>query len=176
MLQNTIHIDTGSLLTAGGGELVEWVNVLYFPNGVRAGVPIDAGDDTSETIAIPKTFADNISFVVPVRGQSMRDFDLREGDKLLVRYTECADNGDFVIVSIDGGNTVKVYYEDENGDRWLVPGNPDFRPILLSPTKYKKYPSTPYSIHSNRYLTYCNHYASVFLDGIDTSFCFYSTS
>ena len=138
MLQNTIHIDTGSLLTAGGGELVEWVNVLYFPNGVRAGVPIDAGDDTSETIAIPKTFADDISFVVPVRGQSMRDFDLHEGDKLLVRYTECADNGDFVIASIDGGNTVKVYYEDENGDRWLVPGNPDFRPILLSPTKYKK--------------------------------------
>ena len=132
MLQNTIHIDTYPLLTAGGGELVEWVNVLYFPNGVRAGVPIDAGDDTSETIAIPKTFADDISFVVPVRGQSMRDFDLQEGDKLLVRYTECADNGDFVIASIDGGNTVKVYYEDENGDRWLVPGNPDFRPILLS--------------------------------------------
>ena len=33
---------------------------------------------------------------------------------------------------MDGGNTVKAFYEDENGDRWLIPGNPDFQPILLS--------------------------------------------
>ena len=105
----------------------------YFPDGVRAGLPEDPCDAASETIAVPLELADDISFVIPVKGQSMRDFDLREGDRLLVKYTAEADSGDFVIACIDGGNTVKVYYEDENGDRWLLPGNPDFQPILLSP-------------------------------------------
>lgn len=137
--------DANPLCTAGGeihpaslaacrepGEPVEWVEVPYYPNGVIAGVPADTGDDNRETIAVPGQFADDISFVVPVRGQSMRDFDLREGDQLLVRYTAQADSGDFVIACVDGGTTVKVFYEDENGDRWLIPGNPDFKPILLS--------------------------------------------
>jgi len=128
---NSLHTDIHPLRTAGG-EPVEWTNVRYFPNGVRAGMPADTGDDNHETIAVPKAIAGDISFVVPVRGQSMRDFDLKEGDQLLVRCTECADNGDFVIACIDGGSTVKVFYEDENGDRWLIPGNPDFHPILLS--------------------------------------------
>lgn len=111
---------------------VDWVEVPYYPNGVRAGMPTDTGDDTHETIAIPRQFAADISFVVPVKGQSMRDFDLKEGDQLLVHYHGCADNGDFVIACVDGGTTVKAFYEDENGDRWLIPGNPDFQPILLS--------------------------------------------
>lgn len=129
MWKNATHTDT---LRKAGWKSAEWVNVLYFPNGVRAGIPAGTGDDYRETIAIPKAFADDISFVVPVKGQSMRDFDFREGDKLLVQYTGCADNGDFVIADVDGGTTVKVFFEDENGDRWLIPGNPDFQPILLS--------------------------------------------
>ena len=129
-----LHLIRATAIDDGSGSVVpdEWVEVPYYPNGVRAGVPMDAGDDNHETIAVPRAFAADISFVVPVRGQSMRDFDLREGDQLLVRYTECADSGDFVIACVDGGNTVKVFYEDENGDRWLIPGNHDFQPILLS--------------------------------------------
>lgn len=110
---------------------IDWVEVPYYPNGVRAGVPTDTGDLCEETIRIPRAFAEACSYVVPVRGQSMRDFDLREGDELIVRAQATADSGDIVIACVDGGLTVKAYFEDENGDRWLVPGNPDFAPIPI---------------------------------------------
>lgn len=110
---------------------IDWVEVPYYANGVRAGVPTDIGDLCEDTISIPRAFANACSYVVPVQGQSMRDFDLREGDELIVRAQDTADSGDIVIACVDGGLTVKAYYEDENGDRWLVPGNPDFAPIPI---------------------------------------------
>lgn len=110
---------------------MDWVQVPYFACGVRAGLPVCPGDDTYETIAIPRQFAYEAAFVIPVHGQSMRDFDFREGDELIVSARSTADNGDFVIASINGEATVKVYYEDEYGERWLLPGNPDFQPIHL---------------------------------------------
>lgn len=111
---------------------IEWVEVPYFANGVQAGLPTDIGDLTDETIRIPRAFAEAACYVVPVHGQSMRDFDLREGDELIVHAQDTADSGDIVIAYIDGGLTVKAYFEDENGDRWLVPGNPDFAPIPIN--------------------------------------------
>lgn len=110
---------------------IEWVEVPYYANGVQAGVPTDIGDLCEETIRIPRAFAQAACYVVPVHGQSMRDFDLREGDELIVRAQDTAESGDIVIACVDGGLTVKAYFEDENGDRWLVPGNPDFAAIPI---------------------------------------------
>lgn len=113
-------------------HIVDWVEVPYFPCGVRAGLP-DRADDTCQTITIPREFAREAAFVVLVRGESMRDFDFHEGDELIVSPRSYADNGDFVIAYINGDTTVKVYYEDADGEKWLLPGNPDFQPIHLNP-------------------------------------------
>lgn len=112
---------------------IEWVEVPYYSSGVRAGIPERPGDEAYETISIPKEFAAIINFVIPVKGESMRDFGLQEGDNLCVHSQPTADNGDIVVASIDGECTVKTYYEDVDGSKWLVPGNPDFKPIYLDP-------------------------------------------
>ena len=114
-------------------QIVDWVRVPYFLCGVRAGLPALPGDDTYETIAIPRQYACEAAFVIPVHGQSMRDFDFHDGDELIVSARAYADNGEFVIASINGEMTVKVYYEDGQGERWMLPGNPDYQPIHLSP-------------------------------------------
>lgn len=114
-------------------EPIEWVEVPYYANGVRAGWPDSPGDLEQEMVLVPKRFVTEASFVLPVKGQSMRDFDLHEGDELVVEYRETAEVGDIVVALVDGGDTVKVYYEDEEGNKWLLPGNPDFTPIALKP-------------------------------------------
>lgn len=113
-------------------KTIEWVEVPYYPSGVRAGKPTEVWNDDVETILIPKIFATDPCYVVTVHGQSMRDYNLHEGDELIVRAQTTAENGQIVIAMVDGGNTVKAYYEDENGDKWLVPGNPEFSPILIT--------------------------------------------
>lgn len=122
-----------SAYTALNPEPVEWVELPYFANGVRAGWPENVSDQEMEMVLVPKHLAKDASFVVPVRGQSMRDFDLHEGDKLLVKIQETAEVGEIVVALVDGGDTVKVYYEDEAGRKWLLPGNRDFAPIALLP-------------------------------------------
>lgn len=119
--------------TAQDLEPVEWVELPYFPNGVRAGWPESSDDQGVEMMLVPKQIAQDASFMVPVRGQSMRDFDLHEGDVLAVKIQETAEVGQIVVALVDGGETVKVYYEDEVGGKWLLPGNKDFSPIALRP-------------------------------------------
>ena len=114
------------------GKPAEWAEVPFFSCGVRAGLPEVPGDYDGGTCLIPKELAEIGTFVISVRGQSMRDFDLKEGDHLIVRQQDIAENGDIVIAMLDGNATVKAYYEDNSGTRWLIPGNPDFDPIPLT--------------------------------------------
>ena len=106
-------------------------DVPYFNCGVQAGLPHEPGDYEGEMMSVPRAFAENCMYSLLVRGESMRDYDLREGDRLLVRIQDVAESGDMVIASIDGAMTVKAYYEDEREGRWLVPGNTAFLPISL---------------------------------------------
>ena len=57
-----LHLIRATAIDDDGGCVVpdEWVDVPYYPNGVRAGVPMDAGDDNHETIAVPRAFAADI--------------------------------------------------------------------------------------------------------------------
>lgn len=98
---------------------------------VKAGKPVAPGDYDGDMMMVPRELAKDITYSVEVHGESMRDFDLREGDVLLVRMQNVADSGDIVIGSINGECTVKTYYEDEDGDKWLVPGNDSFEPIFM---------------------------------------------
>lgn len=122
------------ILNQVGLELGEVIAVPDFDCGVQAGIPREPGDAWPGVSYIPSDlFGDGNLFTVTVRGESMRDYDLKEGDRLMVRMQATAECGDIVIASINGASTVKTYFEDEDGGKWLIPGNEAFDPIELKP-------------------------------------------
>ena len=92
---------------------------------VRAGVPDEYGDNPHETRSITMEY---------VSGKSMRDYDLHEGDRLLVRTQDVARSGEIVVAHYDGGPTVKTYFEDEDGSKWLTPGNDKYQAMRIDET------------------------------------------
>jgi len=100
---------------------------------VAAGVPIEAVAST-ETIAVPDSLAGKRdSYVLRVRGDSMIDEQIRDGDYVVVEDRKSADNGEMVIALLGGSDvTLKKFYQ-ENGQIRLQPANPTMQPILVAP-------------------------------------------
>ena len=70
-------------------------------------------------------------FALRVRGASMKDAGILDGDVLIVEKTPYAENGDIVVAMVENETTVKKYYK-ENGKFRLQPQNDEFEPIILS--------------------------------------------
>jgi repressor LexA len=68
-------------------------------------------------------------FLLTVVGESMIDAAICDGDLVVVRQQNVADNGDIVAALIDGEATVKTF-KRADGHVWLMPHNPAFSPIL----------------------------------------------
>ena len=100
---------------------------------VAAGAPIEA-DTTNETIAVPEALAGKRdSYVLRVRGDSMIDEQIRDGDFVIVEDRKTADNGEMVIALVGGLDvTLKKFYR-ENGKVRLQPANPAMQPIMVDP-------------------------------------------
>jgi repressor LexA len=112
-----------------GGRAIE-LPMLGF---VAAGVPIEAVPG-SETIAVPESMAGKRdSYVLRVRGDSMIDEQIRDGDFVIVEDRKSADNGEMVIALVGGQDvTLKKFYRD-NGKIRLQPANPAMQPMLFDP-------------------------------------------
>src|SRR3990167_10897895 len=110
-----------------GGRAVE-LPLLGF---VAAGAPIEAVA-TSETIAVPETLmGKRDSYVLRVRGDSMIDEQIRDGDYVIVEDRKTADNGEMFIALVGGLDvTLKKFYRD-NGTVRLQPANPAMQPMLV---------------------------------------------
>jgi repressor LexA len=110
-----------------GGRAVE-LPLLGF---VAAGLPIEAIAGT-ETISVPETIAGKRdSYVLRVKGSSMIDEQIRDGDLVIVEDRKSADNGEMVIALVGGQDvTLKKFYR-ENGRVRLQPANPAMEPMLL---------------------------------------------
>jgi repressor LexA len=99
---------------------------------VAAGAPIEAVIN-NETIDVPESLAGNRdTYVLRVRGDSMIDEQIRDGDFVVVNERQRADNGETVIALL-GGNaaTVKKYYRERDGRIRLQPANDTMSPILV---------------------------------------------
>jgi repressor LexA len=100
---------------------------------VAAGAPIEAIDG-QETLAVPDSFMGRSGshYVLRVRGDSMIDEQIRDGDFVVVNERQRADNGETVIALL-GGNaaTVKKYYRERDGRIRLQPANDTMSPILV---------------------------------------------
>jgi len=96
---------------------------------VQAGLPVTAYQNQEAQIPLPMTLIGNSEcFLLRVRGESMRDIGMYEGDLLIVRNQSTANNGDIVVARIDDEATVKRFYRESNRIR-LQPENSDFEPI-----------------------------------------------
>ncbi|MBI1967282.1 MAG: transcriptional repressor LexA [Gemmatimonadetes bacterium] len=101
---------------------------------VAAGEPIEAIEG-NDTIAVPDELIPRRgrSYVLKVRGQSMIDEQIRDGDYVVVHERNQADNGQMVIALVQGTNaTVKRYYREPGGWIRLQPANPTMQPIRVN--------------------------------------------
>jgi repressor LexA len=107
--------------------------VLPLMGTVAAGMPIEAVH-THETIGVPEDFIrrGGNHYVLRVRGNSMIDEQIRDGDFVVVNGKQSADNGEMVIALIDGTSaTVKKFYREKDGRIRLQPANEMMSPIYV---------------------------------------------
>ena len=113
--------------TRTGSRAVELPLLGY----VAAGAPIEAVTGT-ETIAVPEDLiSKRETYVLRVRGDSMIDEQIRNGDLVIVEDRKSAENGEMVIALLRSSDvTLKKFYRD-NGRVRLQPANPAVQPILV---------------------------------------------
>ncbi len=98
---------------------------------VAAGEPILAVENIENYFPIPAEFMPNSqTFMLNVRGESMINAGILDGDQILVQQQPTAENGDIVVAMIDDGATVKTFYK-EDGYYRLQPENDTMDPIIV---------------------------------------------
>jgi repressor LexA len=98
---------------------------------ITAGQPILAVENIEDTFPIPLEFAQNGDvFMLTVQGESMIGAGILDGDMVLVRQQDTAENGDIIVALIDDEATVKSFYHEKDHIR-LQPENPYMEPIIV---------------------------------------------
>lgn len=100
---------------------------------IAAGAPIEPYTDPSASMGIPPSFATSGKrvYVLQVRGTSMIDEQIRDGDYVVIEETNIAKNGQIVVALLDNGMaTLKRFYKEETRIR-LEPANSTMSPIFV---------------------------------------------
>ncbi|MGQ0598399.1 transcriptional repressor LexA [Aquabacterium sp.] len=107
--------------------------VLPLVGRVAAGNPILAQEHVEQTYSVePGLFARRPDYLLRVKGMSMKDAGILDGDLLAVARTRDARNGQIVVARLGDEVTVKRFQRTAQGIQ-LLPENPDFQPIVVSP-------------------------------------------
>ena len=119
------------------GELRVAAVELPLHGNVAAGMPIEAIEG-NESIAVPEDMISgslNEHYVLRVRGSSMIEEQIRDGDYVIVQSRDTAQNGEMVIALVDGENaTMKKFYREDNEIR-LQPANSALTPMYFDPSR-----------------------------------------
>jgi repressor lexA len=98
---------------------------------VAAGMPILASENIIDYFPIPSEFLPNSDiFMLKVKGESMVNAGIHDGDQIIVSKQNTAKNGDIVVALIEDSATVKTFYKEKNYYR-LQPENDFMEPILV---------------------------------------------
>lgn len=98
---------------------------------VTAGAPILAVENIEDMFPLPIDFVGNSeSFMLRVRGDSMIEAGILDGDLVLVKQQNVAENGDIVVALIEDEATVKTFFKEKNHIR-LQPQNSFMQPIIV---------------------------------------------
>ena len=123
--------DGGSEVELGDTGSERLAAPAYVPvvGRIAAGGPILAEQVVEDVFPLPRQLVgDGELFLLKVSGDSMVDAAICDGDWVVVRQQNVADNGDIVAAMIDGEATVKTFKRTK-GQVWLMPHNPAFDPI-----------------------------------------------
>ena len=105
---------------------------------VAAGSPIEA-IESSETIFVPENMVGRReTYVLQVKGDSMIDEQIRDGDYVIVENRKTADDGEMVIALLDGENvTLKKLYREGRGQVRLQPANARLKPLIVDQARIR---------------------------------------
>ena len=129
-----------SQTAVSGSNVLEQAATIEIPviGRVAAGTPILAEQNIEDTFPIPARYATGgTNYMLKVRGESMIEAGILDGDLILVQQQESAHNGEIVVAMIDGFEseaTVKTYYHEGDHIR-LQPENHTMSPILVKDVK-----------------------------------------
>jgi len=99
---------------------------------ITAGEPIEAIEDRSETLTVPKELVKNQNtYILKVKGDSMIESLIDDGDFVVVEKRDYANNGDIVVALLeDGTATLKEFHKEKNYIR-LQPRNKKYKPLKV---------------------------------------------
>lgn len=110
--------------------LAEGLLTIPLLGEVTAGLPMDLCEQ-DERIAVPSNMVRRNTYALRVRGHSMIDDNIQDGDIIVIEKRETAENGQTVVAMINGESvTLKKFYVEQDGIR-LQPANPQMEPIYL---------------------------------------------
>ncbi len=97
---------------------------------ITAGLPMDLCEQ-DERIAVPTNMVRRNTYALRVRGHSMIEDNIQDGDIIVIEKRETAENGQTVVAMINGESvTLKKFYVEHDGIR-LQPANPEMEPIYI---------------------------------------------
>lgn len=137
MLVDSDTPDTAGEISNVSSSREDVVDVPVVGN-VAAGTPILADENIEDTFPVPAGFVKGDSFMLKVRGESMVNAGIMDGDLILVQQQNTAYNGEIVVAMVDGDfeseATVKIFYR-EDGHVRLQPENDTMDPIIVDDAK-----------------------------------------
>ena len=139
-LQEQGHIERDAVLTRaikltglarGEGRMMNKpVTQMPIIGTVAAGKPRLAVEDVEDVFPLPSDFLSGEGFMLRVIGDSMIEDGIHEGDLVVVRRQQTADNGETVVAMIDNEATVKRFYKEKSRIR-LQPANKRMKPMYF---------------------------------------------
>ena len=127
--------DTSATHLKSASALLNHINQLTLPlvGRVAAGSPILAQEHIDQSYSLESSlFQTRPDYLLRVRGMSMRDAGIMDGDLLAVQSTKEAKNGQIIVARLGEDVTVKRF-KRTNSTIELLPENPDYQPIVVRP-------------------------------------------
>jgi repressor LexA len=113
----------------GVGDAMPAATYVPMVGRIAAGGPILAEETLDDVFPLPKQLVgEGTLFMLEVRGDSMVEAAICDGDYVVVRQEQTAENGEIVAALLDGEATVKTF-QRKDGHVWLLPHNPAYDPI-----------------------------------------------
>ena len=110
-------------------------NVMYLPllGRIAAGKPVFAEENISEYVPVSKHIMGRAEgqFILKVRGDSMSGDHIVDGDMLIVKIQDTAENGDIIAALLNDEAVVKRFYRRSDGTVELISSNPLYEPIVV---------------------------------------------
>jgi repressor LexA len=124
------------ILTALGQPVLASIREIPILGTVPAGKPFLSEENWQGTLTIPSDFGSGKLFALQIKGDSMIDAGILEGDRVIVKQQGTAENGEIICALINGEATVKRFYK-EAGVIMLKAENEKYAPLIISSGEFR---------------------------------------